>query len=324
MSETSIPSERSIPEQTGTRSWRSSTWVVLGFVLAFGVGLALWALAANWESYGWALVLGVPLAIGALCGYTGHGKRGLALLVVFFVGLGLAVSAATLHISGLLCATVLLTISIVPMLVGVLAGFALRRMSEERRVASVLIPVLLIVLPVPGLWVEGRLGPPPRGTVEVVRTSRVVALDPQEAWGRIVFYEEVPARPPALARIGLPRPLYTEGSAGAVGDLKRCVYSSGYLIKRITEHAPPRRLTFEVLEQHGVEDRSVELIDGGFELEPAGDGATRITLETRYRPLLQARLFWRPFEHRLAHVLHNHVLDGIAEDMGDDAADEVR
>jgi hypothetical protein len=156
----------------------------------------------------------------------------------------------------------------------------------------------------------------------VVRTSRVVALSPQEAWERIVFYEEVPARPPALARIGLPRPLYTEGNAGAAGDLKRCVYSTGYLLKRITIHRPPRRLAFEVIEQHGVEDHSVDLIDGGFELEPVGEGATRITLETRYRPLLQARLFWRPFEHRLAHVLHNHVLDGIAEETSDEVAGE--
>jgi len=303
--------EQPLPSETSSPTWKRSTWALLTFLFIVLIGLGFWALATRWESYGFALVIAAPLAIGALCGYAGQARGGFALLLVVFVAAGLVTSAVMAHIAGLLCALVLLALSLVPMLVGLMAGRLLRRTTAGHRFAGVAVPLLLVVLPVPGLWWEGQLGPPPY-TVEVVRTSRLVDLSPGETWQRIVFYEEVPARPPALARIGLPRPLYTEGSSQGVGALKRCVYSSGYLVKRITEHEPPRRLTFEVLEQHQVEDRSVELIDGGFELEPVAGGRTRITLETRYRPLLQARIFWRPFEHRLARVLHEHVLDGIA------------
>ena len=64
--------------------------------------------------------------------------------------------------------------------------------------------------------------------------------------------------------------------------------------------------------QHGVEDRSFELISGSFEFESVGEGQTRVVLKTAYRPLLQARFYWRPFEERLAHVLHEYVLDAMS------------
>jgi hypothetical protein len=97
----------------------------------------------------------------------------------------------------------------------------------------------------------------------------------------------------------------------AVGDVVRCVYSEGQLRKRITVFEPGRRLAFDVIEQSGVEDRSAELRRGSFDFEALGDGRSRVTLTTVYRPLLTARTAWRPFEQQLAHVLHDHVLDGM-------------
>ena len=66
----------------------------------------------------------------------------------------------------------------------------------------------------------------------------------------------------------------------------------------------------DVIEQEGIEDRSIQLVDGSFALRES-EGGTVVTLTTRYRPLLQARVFWRPFEQRLTTVLHDHVLDAI-------------
>ena len=126
-----------------------------------------------------------------------------------------------------------------------------------------------------------------------------------------MFYEEVTLEPPLFARIGLPHPLRTEGDIGGVGDIKRCVYSSGYLRKKITHYEPGRLLEFDVIEQVGVEDRSADLTRGSFAFEETSDGRTLLTLTTVYRPLLSARAAWRPFERSLAHVLHNHVIDGM-------------
>ena len=96
-----------------------------------------------------------------------------------------------------------------------------------------------------------------------------------------------------------------------VGDTKTCVYNKGRLVKRITQYRPAEFLEFDVIEQHGIEDRSVRLISGSFRFENAGSGQTRVTLTTAYEPLLTARLAWRPFERQLARSLHEHVLTGI-------------
>lgn len=130
-----------------------------------------------------------------------------------------------------------------------------------------------------------------------------------------MFYEEVGAEPPRLAQIGIPYPLGTEGIVDEVDDTKRCLYEGGHLVKLITDFRPGERFAFDVIEQVGIEDRSVELIDGSFEFEEVAPGRTLVTLTTRYRPLLQARAAWRPFEYAVVHVLHDHVLDWMARNV---------
>ena len=92
-----------------------------------------------------------------------------------------------------------------------------------------------------------------------------LGMSRQQAWDLLMFYEEVDLEPPLFARIGLPHPLRTEGHIERVGDIKRCVYSSGYLRKRITRYEPGELVAFDVIEQVGVEDRSVVIAAEGVE-----------------------------------------------------------
>jgi hypothetical protein len=141
---------------------------------------------------------------------------------------------------------------------------------------------------------------------------------PRRAWDTVMFYEEVRHPPPALFRLGMPRPLYTSGSSAAVGEEKTCVYDKGRLVKRITEREEQRRLSFRVVEQ-GFEQHAMTLSGGAFEFEPVGEeaagdpGRTRVTLSTRYHPHLGPRWCWRPFERLTVRTLHGHVLKGMAE-----------
>ena len=65
--------------------------------------------------------------------------------------------------------------------------------------------------------------------------------------------------------------------------------------------------------------RELRLAEYGFRVLPRSpssftplpDGRSEVTLSTTYRPLLAARPAWRPFERSLAHILHDHVLDGM-------------
>jgi hypothetical protein len=198
------------------------------------------------------------------------------------------------------------------MIVGAILGHYYHQWQVARRpshqpLATALVLFVAIAI---SLYAESQLSP--KAAIETVTTTRILELSPRRAWESLVFYEEIGLEPPILTRIGLPYPLRTEGDANVVGGITRCVYSTGYLLKRITTLEPMRKLAFEVVEQHGVEDQSFELIRGSFEFEPAGEGRTQVVLETVYRPLLQARFYWRPFEERLAHVLHEYVLDGMS------------
>lgn len=289
--------------------WRALTYAVAGSLVVFAV-------ARTWTSYGWSLVVVLPLAAGLAIGAAkARESRTLKCAWALMAVALLVVLTVTSGIAGVFCTVVLVAVSLVPLVLGILLGRHLRARLLRMGVRSwTVLALALMVLPVPGLFLEATAGP--TGPVEEVRTVRVIELTPDEAWSHLTFYEDVRLPRPWLARLGLPHPLYTEGDPDRVGAVTRCVYDGGWLRKRITAREPGRRLAFEVIEQHGIEDRSIELVDGSFELVPTGDGRTRITLTTRYLPLLEARAFWRPWEHRTTRALHEHVIAGVAAGAG--------
>ena len=79
----------------------------------------------------------------------------------------------------------------------------------------------------------GRLFPPSHA-IEGVTTSIAFDAPPDQVWQRMMFYEEVPHRPPLLLRIFLPSPVKTQGSDKQIGTVVECTYSRGGLLKRIT------------------------------------------------------------------------------------------
>jgi hypothetical protein len=302
--------ERTVELFDATPSNRLKDYAV-GATLSLIGGLALMAAADQWASYGWAFVVLIPFAVGLIFGYATDVDRGLHVFAVIFLMLGLLGGVLVAGLAGVVCGVIASVLALVPTAIGVGVGAWLRRSTRSRvSRASVTLSSLLVVLATGTLvYGESLLGAP--AVEEEVATARILDMEPTAAWELLMFYEEVDVEPPLYARIGLPHPLRTEGEMRAVGDVVRCVYSKGQLRKRITVFEPGRRLAFDVIEQTGVEDRSAELRRGSFDFETLGDGRTRVTLTTVYRPLLAARPAWRPFEQRLAHVLHEHVLDGM-------------
>jgi hypothetical protein len=288
-----------------TRTLRNE--FALGLALSLLGGLALLAGASQWGSFGWGFVLGIPVTVGFVLGYNAGPGRALKVFFTIFLVIGLIAGALTMQMAGLLCGTIAACIMIVPTALGILLG-GLARHRTGRRAA---IATSLLLLAACGTLVYGEALLEEGRAEEEIITARILEMAPLRAWEVLTFYEEVDLEPPLFARIGLPHPLRTEGPMTRVGDVTRCIYSTGFLKKRITSFEPGRELAFEVIEQKGVEDRSVELLRGSFRFEPLADGRTRVILSTVYRPLLAARPAWRPFERRLAQVLHEHVLDGM-------------
>lgn len=159
------------------------------------------------------------------------------------------------------------------------------------------------------LWLIGRLFRP-AAAIDAVTTRAGFDAAPDEVWQRMVFYEEVPHRPPLLLRLFLPTPVSTRGDGRRVGAMVECTYSRGSLVKRITLFERPRQVRFEVVEQCLGVERCVTTVEGSYELAADGDGA-QVALTTRYRGHLRPRWLLRPFERLLAHQLHGHILAGM-------------
>ncbi|MEO8304881.1 MAG: SRPBCC family protein [Betaproteobacteria bacterium] len=158
-------------------------------------------------------------------------------------------------------------------------------------------------------WVVGRLFRP-GAAIDAVTTRAGFDAPPDEVWQRMVFYEEVPHRPPLMLRVFLPTPVKTQGNGRNVGATVECTYSRGSLIKRITVLDRPGLVRFEVIEQRLGVERCVTTVEGSYELRADGDG-TEVALTTRYRGHLRPRWLLRPFERLLAHQLHRHILGGM-------------
>jgi hypothetical protein len=282
-----------------------------GLALGAAAGIVVTAILAfcmgNWGS---ALWIGMPLMVGTIVGY--RCRTEWYMLPLLGLGAFLAVVAGLMSMSlaGVFCAMILFTVFLVPLLVGVGLGAALRgRLKLSAFSQRGYLPLIGMVL-LPLAWGAAQ-GPPREDGLETVQTSVVVRAPVARCWEVTMFYEEVPGRAPLLLRIGLARPLHTTGSARHSGDVKVCTYNKGHITKRILAVEPGRLLSFRVVDQRIGYERDVRLVGGSFRFEPIGPELTRIVLTTTYRPRLGPRLCWRWGEHLAVHLLHNHVLEGM-------------
>ena len=280
------------------------------FVLAFAVGLALYALLIATTGIGVSVTLALPLLLGIFLGF-GVRVRKIVLVLLAITLLGsIVLGLYSMSFVGVYCGLVLGGVSLGQIVVGALMGAFLRtRLKRSEWDQRLHFPGVLLLLLVSCALVESILYEP--YGPETVRTMKLIPADSSRVWDTLMFYEEVPQRPPLIMRIALPHPLFAFGSTAHVGDVKTCVYSKGRLVKQVTQRVPGERLAFNVIEQTHIENRSIRLIDGSFDFQSVSPGETRVTLTSRYQPLLGPRWIWRPFEEYGVHTLHDHVLEGM-------------
>lgn len=272
----------------------------LGFIVLLGAG--------NW---GWPLWFAVPFAAGSLLGYRVRCQWFIIGILMISTIAGLIFGMMTLNIAGVFCGFALVGIFLGPVFLGTVLGAILRFILKQTRFSQRWhLPLLVILIfPLICAWLDG----PPVGhlPVETVETSIVIPAPAAQCWDAIMFYEEIEHQAPLILRIGLARPLYTQGRSSHVGDVKTCVYNKGRIVKQTTDVQPRELLAFKVIQQQIGYERDVRLVGGSFVFESLSSDQTRVTLTTQYEPLLQPRWCWRPFEQFAVHTLHGHVLEGM-------------
>jgi hypothetical protein len=155
---------------------------------------------------------------------------------------------------------------------------------------------------------DGRLSEARERRPASVVTRMRVDAPVERVWDRLVFFEQIPWRPPLLVRLLLPAPIRAEGPRSAVGDEVLCVYERGHLRKRATQLDRWRRYAFDVAEQQLAVGAGIRLLSGGYALSQLPDGATHIELETRYVSPRRPAWLWRPIEAAVCHAFHRHIL----------------
>jgi hypothetical protein len=148
------------------------------------------------------------------------------------------------------------------------------------------------------------------GVSEAVSTRAHFDASPEAVWSHIMFYEEVPGRPPLILRTLLPCPARTEGNKALPGTEVRCVYTRGGLVKLITTVEQPHLLRFDVIEQRLGIEGCILTLSGSYDIYACGN-ATAVALTTHYRAYLRPRSIWRPLEAILMRQLHGHILRGV-------------
>ena len=286
-----------------------------GLSLAIISGVLSYAVCLQSGELGFALFVAVPLSVGAILGYASR-VVGWLLATLGLVALASIVMAlVSLHWAGFFCGMTLGIIFLAPLYLGILLGWILRMILAGSRWDQHWFLPLLLIASLPYLVQVIENSVPMRRELSTVRTELTVDATPQEAYRAVIFYEEVRHTPPWLLRLGLPRPLRSEGDKSEVGQIVRCVYDRGYLVKRISERVENRRLAFEVIEQQLHFERDVQLTGGSFDILPLGNGRTKILLTTHYRRMLRPGWIWRPLEHQVVHTLHEHVLEGMRREL---------
>ncbi len=288
------------------------TFWLPGFITAALVGAASIVILVLMGAWGWALWLAAPLAAAALLGYR------VRVHIISFILLGIIFvspligTAMMMNVAGMFCGLILAGIFIVPILLGLGAGAAVRFWLKNSSFSQREYLPILIALLVPILCGLIEKQTTPAASPERISTTRVIDAPVDAVWQSIMFYEEVEHEPPLLLRIGLAHPLATTGSSREVGDIKTCLYNKGRISKQITAVERHRLLAFTIIEQSIGYERDVRLTGGRFEFESIGDNRTRVTLTTEYEPLLSPRFAWRWGERLAVHTLHEHVLKGMA------------
>jgi hypothetical protein len=286
-----------------------------GLLLAILVGVvtytAIFLVAARQHTMGASLFLVVPVSVGAILGYTTRPRFWSLLLLSILAIACIVCIIVTMNLAGIFCGVTLGLVFLLPTLAGCGLGWMLRVMlkggfDDQRRYYCL---ALLSVLPLLSEAIEYRF--PPEATVAEVSTSSTLTSSPEQAWKAMVFYEQVRHAPPWLLTLALPRPVRSEGSKAKVGNLVRCLYQKGYLVKRISRVVEERMLVFQVIEQHLHFEHDVTLMDGSFLLEPVDSQHVRVVLTTRYRRHLRPAFIWQPIEQEVIHAMHTHVLTGM-------------
>jgi hypothetical protein len=190
------------------------------------------------------------------------------------------------------------------------AGVLIGRLLFKSKTATVnlgVIPVLLIAT-----LVEGKIRQDQPAVIEDrLRINAPVA----EVWEHVVSFPPIETAPNYwLDKVGLPSPLATTCDGAFIGAARECIFSDGLVFKeRVSEIAPMRLLTFEIIEQPNNPELlgHLTLHRGQFELLGDKDGTTLIVGRSWYTLHMRPLWYFDWWTRDITSHVHLRVMEHI-------------
>lgn len=322
----SAPAERVVwyaqtPEPTGVAMMKSA---MLGCAAGVGVGVVMVVpvgLAAS--GYGTVLFFVTPFVMGAVSAFLHNQNHprsigntiGLGALTIALAGAAILLFA----LEGALCLMMAAPLAIAAGIVGALLGraIAIRTVGPGAHIA-----IMLLALPLLAAAESSIEHTPLR---EVVSTVEIDA-PPEAVWPNVIGFSELPAPTRLEFELGIAYPQRARIEGFGVGAVRHCEFSTGAFVEPITRWEPPKRLSFDVVEQpppmqewSPYESIHPPHLDGyllsrrgEFRLVPLDDGRrTRLEGSTWYTLSVFPTAYWTLWSDALIHAIHTRVLTHI-------------
>jgi uncharacterized membrane protein YhaH (DUF805 family)/uncharacterized protein YndB with AHSA1/START domain len=302
------PSERSLLIFMGV--------VVLGCTAMIGL------LTEGLAYYGVGLFLGLPFLLGAVTGFLYNLSRARKVSeTVWTVSWNLMFGFFALLLfgfEGAICLIMAFPIALPAALLGALFGRALAGTPVP---AGGTLGLVFVLMPL-GALAEQSIGHPPLR--EVVTTIEIDA-PPEVVWNHVVSFSELPAPDHWLFSTGVAYPLRARIEGEGVGAVRHCEFSTGAFVEPITTWDPPRRLSFDVIEQpvpmeewsfyarvHPPHlDQSFRSRRGEFRLTETAAGGTLLEGSTWYTMDMGPAPYWQVWGDVIVHRIHRRVLEHV-------------
>ncbi|MDQ8754711.1 SRPBCC family protein [Sphingosinicella sp. LHD-64] len=308
-------------DQSGAAGFNSAH--VLQGVLA-GVAIIIAAVlvsAVTFGAYGWGLFVLTPFTVGLATAYLANrqvpvGGGRTIVLVLAAAALG-CVALIMMALEGLACLVLAAPLGAVAAIAGGALGMTLADVGHRRG------KPLLSVAFLPAVFMLEAAVPPAASITS--QDSIVIAAPPAAVWRALT--SDAPVGEPAglVGRAGLAYALGGRIVAPGQGGERLGYFSTGHARERITDWAVGRRLAFSVTRQPpAMEEMSpyrrvhAPHVNGyfstettRFDLDPIGDGRTRLTISTAHVLRIDPVPYWEPLARWAIHQNSQRVLRDI-------------
>lgn len=221
-------------------------------------------------------------------------------------------------LEGLICIVLVLPVFMVAaVLGGMLAGWLHRRMAASKGTVSAFALLPLLLGPI-----EAAL--PPAQSEQVVSTTMHIAAPPEVVFDQLADVRGI--RPEELGfafvhLIGLPKPIEADMRGTGAGAVRVSRWEKNVRFEEVITHwerpralhyrfhIPPGSIPRDALDQHvELGGAYFTVLDGGYDLAPAADGGTELTLTTRFLNKSQLKLYGDLWGRMVLQDFHRSIL----------------